>query len=124
MQTTYNWDAQTPFECIEDLLVLCREMREGLQRRFNDIVPVELSNLFEAFDIEENICSLTCFRFDRGTVLVDLDDRISWETKGMTEFSAFFHHVCSLPHIKELVAKNINSNFVDHSAQLVSNQLK
>ena len=42
----------------------------------------------------------------------------------MTEFSSFFHHVCSLPHIKEHVAKNINSNLVDHSAQLVSNQLK
>ena len=91
-------------------------MRECLQRRFDDIVLVELSNLFEAFDIEESICSLTCFRFHHGTVLVDLDDRIFWETKGMTEFSSFFHHVCSLPHI--------NSNLVDHSAQLISNQLK
>ena len=83
----YNWDAQTPFECIKDLLVACREMRVGLQRRFDDIIPVELSNLFEAFDSEENICSLTCFRLHYGTVLVDLDDRISWEAKGMTEFS-------------------------------------
>lgn len=124
IQTTYTWDARTPYECIEDLLVLCEEIGAGLQRRFNDIVPVELSNLFEAFDIEENICSLTCFRFDHGTVLVDLDDRISWETKGMTEFSSFFHHVCSLPHIKEHVTNNVDSNLVDHNAQLVSNQLK
>ncbi len=124
MQTTFNWDARTPFECIEDLIVLCKEMREGLQRRFNDIVPIELSNLFEAFDIEESISSLTCFRFENGTVLVDLDDRIAWEKKGMAEFNSFFHHVCSLPHIKEHVSNNMNSNLVDHNAQIVSNQLK
>ena len=58
------------------------------------------------------------------TVLVDLDDRISWETKGMAEFSSFFHHICSLPHSKEYVTNNVNSNLVDHNVQLISNQLK
>ncbi len=31
VSTMYNWSARTPTECIEDLILLCRELKNGLQ---------------------------------------------------------------------------------------------
>ena len=122
--TVYNWSARTPSECIEDLLVLCRELKEGLQHRFDRIVPAELTTLFKAFDLEEIVTAVSSFRFEHGKVSVSLEDRIAWERYGMEEFSQFFKHVCSLPQVLEYVKCNMSSNLLVHNSQLVANCLK
>ena len=93
----YNWSARTPTECIEDLIVLCRELNNGLQSRYDKIVNDELAMFFQAFDLEEIVCGLSCFRFDHGKLVISVEDRISWEKKGMAEFSIFFKHVNWFP---------------------------
>ena len=120
----YNWSARSPTECIEDLIVLCRELKNGLQSRYDKIVNAELAILFQAFDLEEIVCGLSCFRFDHGKLVISVEDRISWEKKGMAEFSIFFKHVCSLPQIRDNVKHNMASNLLAHSSQLVANRLK
>ena len=66
------------------------------------------------------LAAVSSFRFEHGKVSVSLEDRIAWERYGMKEFSQFFKHVCSLPHVK----CNMSSNLLVHNSQLVANCLK
>ena len=105
----YNWSARTPSECIEDLIVLCRELKNGLQSRYDKIVNAELAMFFQAFDLEEIVYGLSCFRFDHGKLVISVEDIISWEKKGMAEFSIFFKHVGSLQQIRDHVKQKMAS---------------
>lgn len=51
-QTTYTWDAQSPEDCIPDLISFCQNLCVTLDTRFNRSVPDAVKKLSRVFDLE------------------------------------------------------------------------
>ena len=100
MSLVYNWDARTIEDYIQNLVVLCRELKNGLQIRYNDSVPAEFTSLYEAFDLQEIVCGLSSFKYIHGKVVIDVENQFRGR-KGME----FLQHVCALPQIRDHIKK-------------------
>ena len=71
--TTYTWNAQTPHDCIKDLISLCKELRIDLQARFTNIVPSSVKKLCKVFDFE-NIAKQMCnFKVYDGKLVINVN---------------------------------------------------
>jgi hypothetical protein len=123
-QTVYNWNARTSDECLSDLAVLCRNLKNGLETRFNDVVGQNVRNMAKMFDLESLVCGLCSFVYENGSLRIQLEEREMWELSGNFEFSVFFKHVCQLPYVRELVAQSATLNLLPHCSNLVYRNLK
>eukprot|EP00794_Sanderia_malayensis_P017276 gene17276-19003_t len=46
------------FDCLESLTLLCRELKNGLEDKYNAVIPQNLKDLNEAFDLELQVIAL------------------------------------------------------------------
>ena len=123
-KTVYNWEARAPTDCISDLSTLCKELRQNLTLRYEEIVPTSSSKLSQIFDFEILISQLSNFQFRDGKLFIDREDRIEWERLGLRAFIDYFAHVCQLPHVRKYVDENSTSDLLPHSGQLIYARLK
>ena len=120
----YNWEARTPSDCINELKTLCKELRNNLSTRYENIVPAHVVKLYNIFDLGKIIGELTSFKYENDKLVINRNDRIEWEKKGLEEFNEYFEHVCQLPHVQKYVDDNSTSNLLPHSSQSVFSNFK
>ncbi len=94
-EVLYNWVARSPDDCLRDLQVLCQEMKNGLQVRYDNAVPQIIKDLAKCFDLESMISCLCAFRYEQGNLRIELEERRMWELVGDAEFANFFKHCLS-----------------------------
>ena len=123
-QTLYTWEARDPYECIDDLITLCHELKDELQSRYNDIISDEVKQMGTIFDFENMIESLSMFSVQDGKLSISKANRRDWDTCGHEEFKEFYLHVCNLPHIAHLSDMNQELELFAHSSDLVLKNLK
>lgn len=122
--TTYTWDARSPYDCITDLIVLCKNLRVGLEGRHNNIVPNSVKKLGKVFDVEEIVRQLCKFKVENGKLILAREDRIEWETSGSNELHEFYQHVCSLPHVQALADANHDMDLLPTDSHAVLKRFK
>ena len=122
--TTYTWDARSPYDCITDLIVLCKSLRVGLEGQYNNIVPSSVKKLGKVFDVEEIVRQLCKFKVEDGKLILAREDRIEWETSGSNEFHEFYQHVCSLPHVHALADANHDMDLLPTDSHAVLKKFK
>ena len=93
-ETVYNWVARFQDDCLRDLVVLCQEMKSGLQKRYDNVVLQNVTNVAEMFDLESLVDRLCSFRFEDGKLKIQSMKRRIWELHGDAEFHDFFRSVC------------------------------
>ena len=123
-QTLYTWEARDPYDCINDLITLCDELKEELQSRYNNIIPDEVKQMGTIFDFEDMIVSLSKFIVEDGKLSISKANHRDWDTCGREEFKKFYMHVCNLPHIAHLSELNQELELFAHSSDLVLRNLK
>ena len=89
-QTVYNWNACTSDECLSDLAILCRNLKNGLETCFSKAVGQNVRNMPKIFDLESFVCGLCSFTCENGSLKIQLEEREMWELCGNLEFSMFF----------------------------------
>lgn len=120
----YNWVARSPDDCLGDLQVLCQETKDGLQSRYDDVVPQIIKDLAKCLDLESLISGLCAFRYEHGNLRIEHEERRMWELIGEAEFADFFKTVCQLPHVQQLVQKSPDLDLLPHSSGIVYRKLK
>jgi hypothetical protein len=94
-------------DCLTDLATLCRNLKSGLETRFNEIV-------------DQNVCEMSKIF---GVWFVFIRYGELWELSGNYEFREFFKHVYHLQNVRELVSLSATLNFLPHCCNLVYQNL-
>lgn len=123
-ETVYRWEARSRNDCLDDLMVLCQELSDGLQTRYDDVLPQSVKDLARIFDLELLIRGLCAFHFEDGQLKIQLEERRQWELCGDVEFANFFKIVCQLPHVRQLLEQSPNLDLLPHSSSIIYRNLK
>ena len=123
-EVLYNWVARSPDDCLVDLQVLCQEMKDALQTRYDYVVPQVIKDLAKCFDLESLISGLCAFHYEHGNLRIEPEERRIWELIGDDEFAQFFNTVCQLPHVQQLLEKFPDLDLLLHSSGIVYRKLK
>ena len=95
--TTYTWNARTPYDCIADLVTLSQQLQVALDARFKNIVPSTVKKLGKVFDLEHAVEQLCRFKIENGKLMISREDRIEWEANRCSEF---YRRICMLPYVR------------------------
>ena len=123
-ETVYNWMARSPSDCLDDLSELCCDLKTGLERRFDGVLPQNIKDLAIVFDLELLIGQLCAYYFEDGNLKIETDQRCDFELHGDAEFASFFKAVCNLPHVKKFLSESPELNLLPHHSRAVYNKLK
>ena len=123
-QVTYDWSARNPSDCVEELIVLCRELMHIAKRRYDSIIPSDIKKLAKVFEVEHLIAELSVFKIESNKLSVEPADKEIWEKGGAPQFDHFFKYVCRLPHVQELLNSNRLLDLMAHSSEIVFRRFK
>jgi hypothetical protein len=57
-------------------------------------------------------------------LVISREDRVAWQTDGISAFANFFKAVCNIPHIRELADTNHNLCLLPHNSNVVLEKFK
>jgi hypothetical protein len=64
------------------------------------------------------------FKVENGMLVISREDRVAWQTDGISAFANFFKAVCNIPHIRELADTNHNLCLLPHNSNVVLEKFK
>ena len=123
-EAVYNWMACSPSDCLHELSELCCDLKTGLERLFDGVLPQNIKDLAIVFDLELLIGQLCAYYFEDGNLKIETDQRCDFELHGDAEFASFFKAVCNLPHVEKFLSESPELNLLPHHSRAVYNKLK
>ena len=114
---TYNWEACTSNDCLDDMSCFLGALTEKLSTKFEEVVQ-EKVKLLAVIDLEALSVKFSEFSISNGVFTISRESQIDCETFRATEFKIMFSFFCRLQHLQNFSTQNPDLNLSPHDHEM------